>query len=87
MTAANYMLLLLCTCAPENGFGQDAIEHAIVKGNVTLTYTLDKDVATIMSRYDAIIESFRPEVNKPAIEVFNYESSDHDIARSGVATH
>ncbi len=57
----NYLLNLVCACAPENGFAQDAIEHSILTGQVQLsgTYELEKDTALIMSQYDRIILRYR----------------------------
>ncbi len=55
----DYLLKLLETCAPENGFAQDAIEHAIVCGNIHPTMNFADDVALIMSSYDEIIVSYR----------------------------
>jgi len=54
----NYVLTLLQQCS-EKQFGQDAIEWAIVTGLVRLSYDLDTDVHSIMSRYDEIIEAYR----------------------------
>ena len=54
----NYLLTLLQQCSEEQ-FGQDAIEWAIGAGLVRLSYELDADVRSIMSRYDEIIEAFR----------------------------
>lgn len=54
----NYLLSLLRQCSEEN-FGQDAIEWAIVAGQVRLTYDLERDVRECMSRYDEIIEGYR----------------------------
>ena len=54
----NYFLALLQQCS-EHQFGQDAIEWAIVTGLVHLSYELDADVRSIMSRYDEIIEAYR----------------------------
>jgi len=54
----NYVLTLLQQCS-EKQFGQDAIEWAIVTGLVRLSYNLDADVHSIMSRYDEIIEAYR----------------------------
>ena len=62
----NYVLTLLQQCS-EKQFGQDAIEWAIVTGLVRLSYDLDADVHSIMSRYDEIIEGYRksnPVVNE-----------------------
>ena len=54
----NYLLKLLEQCSEEQ-FGQEAIESAIFKGLVPLTYKLDDDVRSIMLRYDEIIEAYR----------------------------
>ena len=55
----HYLLDLLTAAAPENGFAQDAIEHAIVCGNIELTYDLATDVVRVMSEYDIIMDSYR----------------------------
>ena len=54
----NYFLNLVQQCSEEQ-FGQDAIEWAVVKGLVRLSYELDKDVREIMPRYDEIIDAYR----------------------------
>lgn len=56
----NYLNDLLCACAPENGFAQEAIEYAIVSGWVTLsgTYQLEVDIRIVMTQYDAIIAGY-----------------------------
>jgi hypothetical protein len=54
----NYLLTLLQQCSEEQ-FGQDVIEWAIVTGRVRLSYELDTDVRSIMSRYDELIEAYR----------------------------
>ena len=54
----NYFLRLLEQCTEEQ-FGQEAIEWAIFKGLVGLTYKLDDDVRSIMMRYDELIEAYR----------------------------
>ena len=54
----NYLLTLLQQCSEEQ-FGQDAIEWAIGAGLVRLSYELDADLRSIMSRYDEIIEAYR----------------------------
>ena len=59
----NYVLTLLQQCSEEQ-FGQDAIEWAIVSGLVCLSYELDPDVRSIMSRYDEIIEAYRRSVTQ-----------------------
>jgi hypothetical protein len=40
-------------------FGQDAIEHAIHTGAVTLTYDYDKDSRTIMQAYGVLCETYQ----------------------------
>jgi len=55
----HYLNSLLCLCAPENGFAQDAIEWAIVGGYVRLEYDLDDDMGAIMGQYDEIIADYR----------------------------
>ena len=57
----NYLLTLLQQCSEEQ-FGQDAIEWALGVGLVRLSYELDADVRSIMSRYDEIIEAYRRSV-------------------------
>ena len=54
----NYVLTLLQECSEEQ-FGQDAIEWAIVAGQVRLSYEQNADVRSIMLRYDEIIEAYR----------------------------
>lgn len=55
----HYLTTIICACAPDNGFAQDAIEHAIVTGGVALTMDPAHDVLTIMRQYDFIIENYR----------------------------
>ncbi len=56
----NYLNNLLCACAPDNGFAQDAIEHAILTGQVQLsgTYSPALDAVLIMERYDSIASRY-----------------------------
>ena len=54
-----YLLHLLETCAPENGFAQDAIEFAVLSVWVNPTGNLDADVRLIMGQYDEIIIAYR----------------------------
>ena len=54
----NYLLTLLQQCSEEQ-FGQDVIEWAIDTGRVHLSYDLDSDIRSIMSRYDELIETYR----------------------------
>ena len=60
----NYLINLICACAPDNEFAQDAIDHAVITGTVKLTLNLDADVAAIMSRYDDLIEDYRNTLNE-----------------------
>ncbi len=54
----NYLLTLLQQCSEEQ-FGQDAIEWAIFSGLLRLSYDLEADSRSIMSRYDELIEAYR----------------------------
>jgi len=56
----NYLNDLVCACAPDNGFAQEAIEYAIVSGWVSLsgTYQSEVDIRIVMSQYDAILEGY-----------------------------
>jgi hypothetical protein len=55
----DYLILLLCTCAPANGFAQDAIEHAVLSGFVSpCGEDLDADVQLVMGQYDQIVVRF-----------------------------
>ena len=54
----NYLLTLLQQCSEEQ-FGQNVIEWAIDTGRVHLSYDLDTDIRSIMSRYDELIETYR----------------------------
>ena len=57
----DYFLKLLTSCAPENGFVQDAIEYALLHHWVVCSgEDFEADVRTIMLQYDAIIEGYRP---------------------------
>jgi len=61
-----YLLNLLTLCSDEQ-FGQDAVEWAIMNGNIHLTYTLQEDLRLIMGepgkpetgQYDQIVEHYR----------------------------
>ena len=58
--AKNYNLRLLETCAPENGFAQEAIDYALQLHLVHTTgEDFDADVRAIMSRYDEILDAYR----------------------------
>jgi DnaJ-domain-containing protein 1 len=54
----HYLLRLITSCAPENTFARDAIEHAILKNRVKLTGELETDQQTILRRYDDIMEEY-----------------------------
>ena len=58
--AKNYHLRLLETCAPENGFAQEAIDYALKLNLVHTTgEDFDADVRAIMARYDEILDAYR----------------------------
>jgi len=59
----NYLNDVICACS-EHQFGQDAVEHAILTGQVKLAYDLAGDVRAIMSQYDAIVENYQREINR-----------------------
>ena len=54
----NYLLRVITVCAPDNGFAQEAIEHAILTNQVTLTGDFDIDQQAVRGRYDSIIEKY-----------------------------
>ena len=62
----HYLNDLLCACAPEEGFPQDAIEHAVHEGHVTLTGHLETDIVICMTNYDDIITRYRKAQNRRA---------------------
>lgn len=43
----------------EHKFGQDAIEHALNTGALTLTFDFEKDSRKIMQSYDVLCETYR----------------------------
>ena len=43
MQQAKYINDLLCECAPENGFAQNAIEYSVLRGNVLLSFDIETD--------------------------------------------
>ena len=65
----NYLNDLACACSEEL-FGQEAVEWAIMKGLVKLTYDQESDLKTIMGipgfpdtgMYDQIIEDYQLEI-------------------------
>jgi hypothetical protein len=54
----NYLNELICACCDEQ-FGQNAIEHAILNGQVSLSCNLEKDTRAIMEHYSEIIMAYR----------------------------
>jgi hypothetical protein len=56
----HYFNDLICQCAPDNVFAQEAIEDAL-KTDLTLQITgeLEADVRKGMAKYDGIIEKYR----------------------------
>ncbi len=71
MQLKRYLERLLHQCS-EHSFGQDAIEHAIMLGHVTLSFDFDADVRLIMGQYDAICTSYHAhqrQVNELLAEV------------------
>ncbi|OHD24599.1 MAG: hypothetical protein A2Y38_01365 [Spirochaetes bacterium GWB1_59_5] len=65
MQQSNYLNTLICACAPENRFAQDAIEWATLSGHVTLCYDDPAaDVRQIMAHYDSIILGYRAMQNQ-----------------------
>ena len=58
----DYLLRLLTECAPDNGFAQDAIEHALLTGLIHCPGAdFQADVQTVMNNYDRIIEAYHIE--------------------------
>lgn len=72
-----YLLNLITSCSDEQ-FGQDAVEWAIMKGHIQLTYNLDADLRLIMGEpgkpetgaYPSIVEAFQ--------RTIQHEWSDED---------
>jgi len=58
----NYLLHVITSCAPDNGFAQNAIEHAILTNEVTLTGHFETDQQAILGRYDSIVEKYHQTV-------------------------
>lgn len=56
----NYLNNLVCACAPDNAFAQEAIEFALVSDWVALsgTFNLETDQRIVMAQYDAIIAGY-----------------------------
>ena len=63
----HYFNDLICECAPDNGFAQDAIEDAL-KTDPTLQVSgqFEADVQKVMAEYDAMMESYRRKLNQPS---------------------
>ena len=59
MRQAKYINDLLCGCAPDNGFAQEAIEYAILRGDVLLAFDEETDKHQVMRQYDEIIDKYR----------------------------
>jgi hypothetical protein len=78
----NYLNNVICASAPEEQFGQDAVEFAIQMGLVKLTMDFKTDVALIASQYDDICQAYRREVmrNEAAL-VESYGPLLNDIRR------
>ena len=79
----NYLLKLQEHCSEES-FGQEAIEHAIISGAVTLTYNLDADVRAIMPRYSEFITAYQCECRaqeSALVEVYHTSGLLQEILR------
>ncbi len=78
MSTNNYLLNFLHHCSEEK-CGQDAIEHALVMGALTLTYNLETDVHTVFDlRSNCCDAPEQPEgvcrhCHQPAIFDRNYD--------------
>jgi hypothetical protein len=68
-----YVDNLICACS-DRKFGQDAVEHAIIRGRFKPTYNLQEDLRAIMGDrsasktprlYDQFIEDFQQFVRQP----------------------
>ena len=75
MQQAKYINDLLCECAPDNGFAQNAIEYAILRGKVLLAFDEESDKYQIMRLYDEIIESYREVQSRHAVVITNQYQS------------
>ena len=71
MQQAKYINDLLCECAPDNGFAQEAIEYAILRGNVLLAFDEESDKYQVMRQYDEIIDSCREVQSRYAASLTN----------------
>jgi len=68
---AEYLNELLCECVPNNGFAQDAIEFAVLSGNILLSFDMETDRYQVMRMYDEIIDKFREVRTRECISVAN----------------
>ena len=67
----HYVLTLICNCAPENGFAQDALEWAIhnrCQVKVVLTGDLATDTFNLMERYSDIVQAYQAFLLSPEKE-------------------
>ncbi len=71
MQQAKYLNDLLCECAPDQGFAQDAIEFAVLCGNVLLSFDMETDKYQVMRMYDEIIDRFREVRTRECISIAN----------------
>ena len=64
---------LICQCAPDNGFAQDAIEDALqTDPTLQVTGKLEIDAQKVMARYDHIMESYRRKLKPTPIQPITY---------------
>ena len=76
MQQAKYVNDLLCECAPDNGFAQEAIEYAILRGDVLLAFDEESDKYQVMRQYDEIIDRYREVQSRHAVSLTNiYKAS------------
>jgi len=68
---AKYINDLLCDVAPDNGFAQDAIEYAVLRGNVLLAFDMETDKYQVMRLYDEIIDKYREVQSRYALNLVN----------------
>jgi len=54
----NHLLRVLETCAPEDAVGQDAIEHALLTGRLTLRYEPATDRSVIAAQLPEILADY-----------------------------
>lgn len=77
----HYFNDLLCQCAPENGFAQDAIAEAIVTGRVKLAGNAATDQAAVMAQYDDIVRDYQHALQSAAALTATYEPLLRQIAQ------